>query len=470
MTDLATQIADLQNILDSLRPPPVFAEEEREDIMEVAVMLVDDLISSDPMIYADPGFSETIHDEVSSLLLQQLIHLFDYDIEDEIDEIVKDAISVYHTLFAPKRSYTRSFIRTSPNAKKLSAKINYLQSVPQPDQRTPEWYIFRHKFLTASSIWKAFGSPGSRNQLIYDKCAPLDIDRYKNFSTESPMHWGHKYEPVSIMWYESKYQTNISDFGCIPHPTLEYLAASPDGINTHPDASRYGRMLEVKNIVNRDINGIPKMEYWIQMQIQMEVCSLNECDFLETRFIEYESKEEFLADGTFTASKDNKMKGVMMYFIKEGQPFYEYSPLGTTSSDFAKWESRIMGKHQGLTWMQNVYWRLEEISCILVLRNKIWFETAKPILTKFWSVIQKEKKAGYGHRAPKRKNKMKPSPTLAPAKCYIDVNALASLDAAAGQNEVIPKTPSPIADAVITVSTECFVDTIQSEQDDSPTS
>ena len=27
MTNLATQIADLQNILDSLRPPPVFAEE-----------------------------------------------------------------------------------------------------------------------------------------------------------------------------------------------------------------------------------------------------------------------------------------------------------------------------------------------------------------------------------------------------------------------------------------------------------
>ena len=213
-----------------------------------------------------------------------------------------------------------------------------------------------------------------------------------------------------------------------------------------------------------------KWSTWIQMQIQMEVCSLNECDFLETRFIEYESKEEFLADGTFTTSKDNKMKGVMMYFIKEGQPFYEYSPLGTTSSDFAKWESRIMGEHQGLTWMQNVYWRLEEISCILVLRNKTWFETAKPILTKFWSVIQKEKKAGYAHRAPKRKNKTKPSPTLAPAKCYIDVNVLASLDAAAGQNEVIPKTPSPIADAVITVSTECFVDTIQSEQDDSSTS
>ena len=34
------------------------------------------------------------------------------------------------------------------------------------------------------------------------------------------------------------------------------------------------------------LDGIPKKEYWIQMQLQMEVCDLDECDFLETRFIE----------------------------------------------------------------------------------------------------------------------------------------------------------------------------------------
>ena len=46
-------------------------------------------------------------------------------------------------------------------------------------------------------------------------------------------------------------------------------------------------MLEVKNIYNREIRGIPKEEYWIQMQIQMETCDLDICDFLETRFLEY---------------------------------------------------------------------------------------------------------------------------------------------------------------------------------------
>jgi hypothetical protein len=45
-------------------------------------------------------------------------------------------------------------------------------------------------------------------------------------------------------------------------------------------------MLEIKNIVNRDITGEPLHHYWIQMQVQMEVCDLDVCDFLETRFKE----------------------------------------------------------------------------------------------------------------------------------------------------------------------------------------
>ena len=99
--------------------------------------------------------------------------------------------------------------------------------------------------------------------------------------------------------FKKQYKTTITDFGCIPHSELSYIGASPDGINTNPQSDRYGRMLEVKNIVNREINGIPKMDYWIQMQLQLEVCDLNYCDFLETKFTEYEDREEFDNDGNF---------------------------------------------------------------------------------------------------------------------------------------------------------------------------
>ena len=104
----------------------------------------------------------------------------------------------------------------------------------------------------------------------------------------SPMHWGQKYEPVSVMLYEKRFQTKVDDFGCIQHRDYKCIGASPDGIVTDAKSERYGRMLEIKNIVNREIDGNPLKAYWIQMQIQLETCDLEYCDFLETRIKEYE--------------------------------------------------------------------------------------------------------------------------------------------------------------------------------------
>ena len=86
----------------------------------------------------------------------------------------------------------------------------------------------------------------------------------------------------------------------------------------NPDSNRYGRMLEIKNPTTREITGTPKREYWIQMQMQMGVCGLTECDFLETSFKEYESSEEFMSDGTFAETAGGKPKGVIIYFSDEG--------------------------------------------------------------------------------------------------------------------------------------------------------
>ena len=118
------------------------------------------------------------------------------------------------------------------------------------------------------------------------------------------------------------------------------MGVSPDGINTDEKSPIYGRMLEIKNIVNREIDGIPKKEYWVQMQMQMNVCSLNECDFLETKFVEYNDYEDFLKDGTFNTSINGNEKGIMICFIKDGIPHYEYCPLGLNKNEFEEWEKK----------------------------------------------------------------------------------------------------------------------------------
>ena len=127
-----------------------------------------------------------------------------------------------------------------------------------------------------------------------------------------------------------------------------------------------------------------------------------------------------------------------------------------------------MTKHFGLTWMQNIYWYMDEVSCILVLRNKTWFEAALPQLKRLWGIIEKEKVGDYSHRAPNRKPKVKTSPEIKPAKCYIDISALLEGSAHTEKVAVVPKTPSPVQNQVITIQTETLDTThAQSPGDDS---
>ena len=465
---------ELINIIDQFNLPPKkefeITEKDEQDLFESACLLIEELVKSDPIAYIQPNFHETILDSVIEMLHQlfdenkfyinkdEYDEDYEEDLEDFILTIVEEALKLFYKHIAPIRSYKKTFVRkTKTNIEKLEKQINYLTSVPQPEQRTNEWYAFRYKYLTASNIWKAFISQSTKNQLIYEKCKPLysgttDTEVSSSSSgvnTESPMHWGQKYEPVSVAFYEHLYRTKVSEFGCIPHKTISCLAASPDGINTCKTSGRYGRMLEIKNIVNREINGNPKMEYWIQMQMQLEVCDLNECDFLETRFTEYADEEEFMADtiplaiplevgslevganevganevganevGTLEAtqdiftSKDEKYKGIFMYFIENGHPKYEYyndsftTPLEVGESmieKLRKWEESMMEKNIKNTWIKNIYWKLDQYSCVLVLRNKLWFQYAKENIADIWKIIEKERIDGtYELRAPKKR-------------------------------------------------------------------
>ena len=112
------------------------------------------------------------------------------------------------------------------------------------------------------------------------------------------------------MIYEQKYNTTVEDFGCIQHDHYDFVGASPDGINVDKNSPLFGRMLEIKNVVSRVINGIPKKEYWIQMQLQMEVCDLDYCDFLETKFVEYESENDYKRFQIFCSESENLLRRV----------------------------------------------------------------------------------------------------------------------------------------------------------------
>jgi len=352
-----------------------------------------------------------------------LNNVFDVYIAGLYDEIAE---RFYEEIAPPRVSSSIHDTFDAATVSILTDKLKILREKPQPEQRTPEWYSRRNNLITASAASKAFGTQSSVNQLIYEKCKKYTIGAIDEEgggggggsgplqgSVNSPLHWGQRYEPVTVMVYEHRNHTKLGEFGCIQHDTYQFIGASPDGINIDSTSPLYGRMVEIKNIFNREITGHPKEEYWIQTQIQMEVCDLDECDFVETRFKEFESEEEY--KNATNIAKDEK--GIILWFqsaptlSQQGHivppiQLYEYAPIGATVEEYEKWETEIFAKHEQLRsiWVRTIYWYLDQYSCVLVRRNRLWFQEAVKVIQNVWSTIEKERKSGYGHRAPvKRK-------------------------------------------------------------------
>jgi hypothetical protein len=427
-------LPELEDITDELvfeDEPTIFNEDFTLELVETALYLMEDYMMENPSAITEPDFEEVFLEDIKEIFYIQFEEeILNSDfIEDDLNDILEDVFQIYITTFCTERSsqniQSNTYIdivdsfNIGNKIQLLQDKITGLKNKPQPVQRTDAWYEFRHNLITASNAHKVFDSQSTINQLIYEKCQPLksttnatEEDKNKMVNINTPFHWGQKYEPVSVMLYEHLYKTKVDDFGCIKHEKYGFLGASPDGINVDQTNERFGRMLEIKNIVNREINGIPKKEYWIQMQLQMEVCDLDECDFLETKFMEYENASEFFDANHEILPENVHKKGVIVYFHNtvEMKPFYVYKPLDIIeTNEILKWEEEMVDKYQNsqhnYMYVKSIYWKLEILSCVLVLRNRNWFENNIKSIEKVWNIIENERITGYEHRAPNKKPK-----------------------------------------------------------------
>ena len=174
---------------------------------------------------------------------------------------------------------------------------------------------------------------------------------------------------------------------------------------------RYGRLLEIKNPVSREITGIPKKEYWVQMQVQMHVLGLHLCDFLETSFKEYDDEAAFKNDGTFSSSECGNRKGIMACFHDGSSPVYKEAPTNCTSFEgpegFDAWLSSTIEANGNLTWIRNSYWKLGKMSCVLVRYNPEWMCYALKEFENVWNAVLYDREHGYEHRKPKKREKRK---------------------------------------------------------------
>jgi len=406
-----TDLQPLNDILDELQAPnTVVNDKDIEDFKESVCYIIDEVINNNIHIYSDKHFDELLFETVFDIVKKSywdIINLFDFDVEGQ----VWDAIEIYFYRYNAFRSYSTTTIVNSPNNKKVNKLLTKYMSTPQLEQRSKEWFEFRRSGLSASDIWKAVDSQSMQNSLIYSKCKPMNMKLSKSTNITTAFHNGHLFEPLSIMHYEFDFNTIVGEFGCMAHKDYKYLLASPDGINIKEGNDRYGRMVEVKNPTTRELTGIPKKEYWIQMQLQMEVWDFDECDFLETVFKQYDTFEEYLDDGdSFTRTANNKRKGIIIRFYDGEQPIYKYPPVDISKEEFNSWYDKTLDESTNLEFVCKIYWYLHDYSCVLVPRNKKWFNHVQPKLKSIWNTIEKERVEGYDHRKPKSKRKKKLTP------------------------------------------------------------
>ena len=216
-----------------------------ENLDETILNYIEIFIKENPEIYSSEKISTIVFNSVYELLSLTLGSIMDVTTANFSDSIYEN-IGYYFSTCGVPRSYDNSRILSVVDVEKMGKKLLHLQSAPQPEQKSKEWFMARWTMLTASSIWQALDTQAAQNRLICQKCSPIDLHKCFRVNINSPMHHGQKYEPLSVMFYENLYNTSISDFGCLRHEKYSFIGASPDGINTKRDNTRYGRMLEIK--------------------------------------------------------------------------------------------------------------------------------------------------------------------------------------------------------------------------------
>ena len=272
------------------------------------------------------------------------------------------------------------------NIENYKKQLQIIKEIPMIIQRSDEWFNVRKNLITASDMAQALnkGKFGSQKDFLIKKINNLIENNNAYVQSDNvALLWGVKYEEVANKIYMKRNKVEVFEFGLIKHPTISCFGASPDGI------SELGIMLEIKCPFKRKIDGSIPEQYWMQIQGQLEVCDLEECDYLECKLRQYNNEADFLSDShtDYILTKDLNEKGIVIEYKKDGERNYLYSDLNKTISELVEWKEDIITEFDYTIEYEIVYWRLDEYFCKRVYRDKEFFNKNIENLKYLWDKI-----------------------------------------------------------------------------------
>jgi putative phage-type endonuclease len=373
----------------------------------------------------------------------------------EIFQIVKEKypettiqlmVDIFNRLFNKEFSYKKelddgyypeylsmySDVEIPPEYQDLENHFQKLKALPQPEQRTPEWFAYRKNRITASDTAAAIDENPYEpvESFIVKKCDPDH-----KFLDNANVYHGKKFELIATKIYEHIYDVQVFEFGALPSEVHAFLGASPDGICSAKTLSnkfspKLGTMLEIKCVApngrtietSGNIKGhICPYYYYLQVQQQLECCELEICDFWQCKLIEFKTREDYLLDEClFTQHSygidgkkmiiDNRIKkGVLLQFYpKKWEPEFDgdeiewkskfiYPPrldmnniqydqwMCKTLSSLNKTEPELMKDYY---FNKIIYWKLEQSHNQPIARDRKLFAALLPVLIDTWSKVK----------------------------------------------------------------------------------
>jgi putative phage-type endonuclease len=316
------------------------------------------------------------------------------------------SLAVYNILNDDSKIYNKNNIKDNSDKiytydvvnKRVAAikqyrnELRVLLQLPLMKQRTTEWFEARKTRLTASDLYDAVKG-GNVSIRLAKKKANIVIDNI-NYNAIPALKWGTMFEPMATRCYSQRMNNiNIHDFGLICDMDNKHFGASPDGIND------FGIMLEIKCPYSRKImDGVIPDKYRMQIQGQLAVCKLKECDYIECIFKSIENEEDYL-------ELDDTIKhGVIAEFYNsKGEYVYYYSEPNQTPKEcleeitnnrnnyINEYGSAANGVNASLKFSKYTYWKLDEMIVQRVIFNANEWVNIIPKINAFWETVEEYK-------------------------------------------------------------------------------
>eukprot|EP00877_Chromochloris_zofingiensis_P002870 jgi/Chrzof1/12584/UNPLg00537.t1 len=242
------------------------------------------------------------------------------------------------------------------------------EHLPAIPQRSKAWFDMQDGMITASDLGQALG----QGTFVKGEKGPIQVVMKKSkHEPDRPtgninpnLEWGQRFEPVVEAMYERITGAATQEFWLIPHPTISYFGASPDGIvklagpvDSKPflpilAGTCPGVMLEYKAPAKKVINGGMYEQYYYQIQGQLYVAGLEECDLLELKF-ETDPIDKFFWPRFSDPAQLDDPKGIYLV-LPDGAP-PAYSPVDCDEAGLRAWLAENKAKHPAA---RPVMWRL----------------------------------------------------------------------------------------------------------------